>query len=312
MRRRLITPIWIIIVLIIAGVGIGVRIALRPTPPTSLSLDPANLAPLSPPSISPPVVQMNLPGDASKNYRDAVDAYDARPEACESFASDPTGDVPRAFQLVLDATGQIAGNFFIRNPADLIDYQTDHPALQTLEDIGHLMNHTALLLHQQKQEGKAIQFFQAAHALGENLYAERLTFDEYTTGLGLMDEAIAGLAECEENPRKGDLETLETAMRDYDANHVQPIQEALLSADSNETAQHAGDILRFAEISGERMFRVEAILACGRMRYSAVRKADQLAAPRVIQRQLSDPDPAVQTAAAAARDLTVEEYRMIH
>jgi hypothetical protein len=258
------------------------------------------------------VVELNVPGDAAKDFLAAVDAYDARPEACESYAADPTGDVPRAFQLVLGASGKIATNFFIQNPSQLIDYQTDHPALQSLEDIAHLMDHTGLLFHQHNQNDKATEYFQAVYTLGENLYAERLTFDEYTTGLGLMDEAIAGLSECAQDLRKSDLDKLETAMRDYDTNHVQPIQQALLSADSDETALHAGDIMRFAQESGERMFRIEAILACGRMRYSAVRKADQLAAPKVILRQLSDPDLAVQAAAAAARDLTIEQYRMIH
>jgi hypothetical protein len=312
MRRRLITPVWIFIVLAVGGIGIWVRIAMRPTDPTSLSLDPANLAPLSPPTVSPPVVEIDVPGDAADDYRAAIVAYDARPEACESFAADPTGDVPRAFQSVLSALGKNAVDFFIRNPAELIDYQTDHPGLQSLEDIGHLMDHTALLFHQRNQNDKAIAYFQAVYTLGRNLYVERLTFDEYTTALGLMDEAVAGLAECVDPARQADLQKLETAMRDYDSAHVQPVEQALLSADSEVTAAHAGDILRFAEQSDERMFKIEAILACGRMRYDAVRKADQLAAPKVIARQLSDPDQGVQTAAAAARDLTVEQYRTIH
>ena len=101
-------------------------------------------------------------------------------------------------------------------------------------------------------------------------------------------------------------------MRDYDANHVQPIYQALVSAEQEDIALHAGDIFAFATGSKERMFRVEAILALGRLKFDAARGADQQAAPACIKNASTDPDPVIQAAATAAGDLSVEDYRQIH
>jgi hypothetical protein len=63
---------------------------------------------------------------------------------------------------------------------------------------------------------------------------------------------------------------------------------------------------------------VEAILALGRMRYdigggdgSNGRVADQRGAMRALRRYAEDPDPVIRTAAVAARDLTIEDYRRL-
>ena len=62
------------------------------------------------------------------------------------------------------------------------------------------------------------------------------------------------------------------------------------------------------------MWRVEAILALGRVRFfSGISRsaADQRAALAGVKRiAADDPDPIVRAAAEAARDLTAEQYRM--
>src|SRR5208282_5036198 len=128
----------------------------------------------------------------------------------------------------------------------------------------------------------------------------------------LMNESAYGLSECEVGDRQTQMQNQEAAMRDYDANHVQPIYEALVSADQQVIAMHAGDMFQFAQHSQDRMIQVEAVLALGRLRFDAARNADQDAAMRFIRKAAASPDPAVQAAAAAATGLTLEQYRMIH
>jgi hypothetical protein len=85
-----------------------------------------------------------------------------------------------------------------------------------------------------------------------------------------------------------------------------------VSADAPRIAANAGDVIRFAKMAKERMFRVEAILKLGRYRFDSARGADQLAAPRILGELEKDPDPVIETAAEAALGLTIEQYRMIH
>jgi hypothetical protein len=74
---------------------------------------------------------------------------------------------------------------------------------------------------------------------------------------------------------------------------------------------HAGDVFHIARSAKDRMWRVEAILKLGRMRYNAARLADQQAATRALEELSDDADPVIRAAANAARNLTVQEYRML-
>lgn len=314
MRRTV--ALWAGIVLLVGGASLGVWIyqRLQLTPPTALSLDPNNLAPLSPPPMSPPIVTATDSADAGDDYRGALVDYQANTDAYDQFAQNPIDPAPPAIQLMLTASGKATANLFLNHPAEIVDYQTDHPSLDQLCDLGRTMDQAALRLATGHKTDQARRYYQAVYALGEKLYDERLTYDEYSKGLSLMNESTIGLSECATGDLQTQLQHQETAMRDYDVNHVQPIYQALVSADQQDIAIHAGDIFEFATKSTERMFRVEAILSLGRLKFDAARSADQQAAPGYIQKAAAaaDPDPAVQAAAAAAGGLTLEQYRMIH
>ena len=123
------------------------------------------------------------------------------------------------------------------------------------------------------------------------------------------------MAEMEpaDSSRQKLLQTQQQKVLDFYDSNVKPIYDDVISkADQQSIAEHAGDIFRFAAKSKEKMFRVEAILKLGRYRFDAARAADQLAAPRFLRRFQRDPDPAIQAAAQAAANLTIEQYRMIH
>jgi hypothetical protein len=75
--------------------------------------------------------------------------------------------------------------------------------------------------------------------------------------------------------------------------------------------RHGGDILALARNSPEPMWRGEAILSLGRMKYNTPRRGDQNAARREVKQWLNDPNPSVRTAAAEADNLTLEKYRTL-
>jgi hypothetical protein len=312
MRRRIAMGTGIALLVIGAGLGFWIYQRLQLTPPTELSLDPNNLAALSPPLPNPPIVTYSQDADAGPDYRQAIAAYEANTDACDQYAQNPVDPAPQAIQLILSAAEKSIARLFITNPSQIVDYQTDHPPLDDLCELARTIDRAALLLLRQGKTDAARGYFQSVYALGEKLYDERLTYDEYSKGLSLMNESTIGLSECERGDQAAQLQKQEAAMRDYDVNHVQPIYEALVSADQQEIAQHAGDIFQFAAHAADRMIQVEAVLALGRLQYDAARSADQQAAAGYIRAAAASPDPAVQAAAAAAGGLTLEQYRTIH
>ena len=301
-------------VVVAVGGWLLVENQLRLTEPTSFSSS-ENLAALSPPLPPNPVVQFNEPGDAGQLYRQASAAYPDSADACEDFAKHPADAAPpQAIQLVLDATHQSGLAVFANDPGQLINYTEHNPTLEALNDLGHTIDAAGLMLFKQKKPEDAQRFYRGVYALGLRLYDERLDYDEYLVGMGLMNEATAGLAECEsaDSPARDELTKQESAVAAFDQEHVQPIYQVLVSGDPAAIAANAGDIFVFATSARERMFRVESILKLGRYRFDAARNADQMAVPRYSRKLANDPDPAVRAAATAARDLTLEQYRMIH
>jgi hypothetical protein len=294
-----------------AALGLWVWSAVAITAPTDLSLNAQNMAPLMPP-IS--IVAFDQPGDAGDSYRAALLAYDDSNDAYTQFMGKPLGNPPQAMQLVLDATHLSGMSLFTNDPAKIVNYDTDQASLDSLKGLADTMDGAGVRLKQLNKLADARRYFLAVYAMGFKLMSERLTYQEYSTGLGMAETALDGLSECESenSPHWTDLQQAKTALADFDAQRVTPIYQVLVSVDQQTIADNAGDIFAFATKSQERMFRVEAVLKLGRYRFDAARKADQMGASRYISRLSGDSDPAVRTAAAAGRDLTVEEYRMIH
>lgn len=301
--------------LVLAGaIGWWLHAQMQITAPTSLSLNPANLAPLAPPLPEHILVDQSQSGDAGVFYRDAIKRFDDTSDDCEQFAQNPQGSPPKPMQDVLDAAHCSTMHLFDADAGAIVDYQTDHPPLDNLAKIGSEMESAGLLLSRRGKSADATAFLAAAYALGRNLFLERIDYDEYSRGLGLMDGAMTAQAEMDgaDTPGGRYLSDRQADLLKYDQDHVQPIFQVLSSADQQTIAANAGDVFRFATMARERMIRVEAILKLGRYRFDAARQADQLSAPHVLRRLANDPDPVIQTAARAALGLSIEQYRMIH
>jgi hypothetical protein len=301
-----------VIFVLAAGLALWLHNQMQITAPTSLSLDEKNLAALSPPQAA--IVERNQPGDAGEKYSAASAAYDDNEDACDEFARKPLGPPPPPMQWVMDATNLSQMNLFAKNPQAIVDYRSDHPALDNLSKIGQDLESAALICRKDHPE-QAMNLLRAAYSLGANLYRERVDYDEFSQGMGLMNGAATAMAEMEpaDSSRQKLLQAQQQKILDFYDSNVRPIYDEVISkADQQSIAEHAGDIFRLAKLAKERMFRVEAILKLGRYRFDAARAADQLAAPRFLRNFQRDPDPAVQAAAQAAANLTIEQYRMIH
>jgi hypothetical protein len=259
--------------------GLWLRAQMQITDPTSLSMDEKNLAELSPPMPAEAIVTQDQPGDAGEKYAAAAAINQNDPDACDDYSQNLRGAPPPAMQLVLDATHLSQMNLFGKDPGSIIDYQSEHPELDGLARIGQEMESAALRLQRAGKMDEARTFLLAAYALGLNLLRERVDYDEYSHGMGLMDGATTALAEMEpaDSPKARMLQDQENALVSFDQQNVQPIYDVLASADPVKIAGNAGDVFRFATGSRERMFRVEAILKLGRYRFDAARSADQLA-----------------------------------
>ena len=137
-------------------------------------------------------------------------------------------------------------------------------------------------------------------------------------GLELMAESSAGLSrllqKSNQSSRAAEFHAFDQSRTEYYNQHVLPMLKVLQSIDANVVGEHAGDIFYFARNCHERMFRVEAIFAMGRMKFFAGengRIGDQRGAVSELKRLSNDPDPVIRRAATEARDLTIEQYRFL-
>jgi len=109
----------------------------------------------------------------------------------------------------------------------------------------------------------------------------------------------------------------DAARQEFYKQRIEPMLRVLNAVDENIVGQHTGDVFYIAQDKkGERVWRVEAIFALGRMKYfvgTGGRIGDQRGAVKVLKKLAdSDPDPVIRAAAASARDLTIDDYRRQH
>jgi hypothetical protein len=134
----------------------------------------------------------------------------------------------------------------------------------------------------------------------------------------LVAKSSAAIASLQE---KNGNATAAAQWRAFDAGRVEmmktridPVLKVVRSIDPKVVGQQTGDVFELAKRCRERMWRVEAILALGRVRYMAGQggtAGNQRNATQLLNKLANtDPDPIIQTAASQARDLTIEQYRM--
>ena len=253
--------------------------------------------------------------DAGELYRQAIEEYEANRKAYGIHFSSPRtaqADAPKALELLTQAARCSRMTLFVRTPGELLNYKPETPGVEAMEKLGGLANQVGLLHRIDKKPDEARRYFGVAFASGYHLYAERLSWAEFTAGVNLMAGAARGLAKLEAdaaNPdRAKSLEHFADVVDQYKLKQFE-VYKIVSTIDTDTVGRHGGDILALARESPEPMWRGEAILALGRMKYNTSRRGDQLAAARQVQQWTNDPHPAVRAAANAASALTLAQYR---
>jgi tetratricopeptide (TPR) repeat protein len=209
---------------------------------------------------------------------------------------------------------------FIETPQQLINYNNDQPELEALVKLGDATNVVGLGLKLDKKPDEARPYFEAAFALGKNLYDERICWRELASGLSLMSESAQNLAKLADEA--GDGARVDAIRHFIDAlvQYEQKLQEQVASPLANPVEQtyggkYAGDVFDIAaNPNAGRVWRVEAILHLGRYRYNVAdgHRGDQLAVEGRL-RQLEEqtgPDLVLHTAIHVAQHLTSEQQQM--
>ena len=255
--------------------------------------------------------------DAGELYRKAIEEYEANARQYDKYFKNPRtaqAEKPKAIELLLQASRCSGMSLFAKTPSEVLNYQPDTPAVDAVEKLGRMANQLGLLYRIDKKPEDARRHFEAMYALGYHLYAERVAWAEFVTGVNLMADAARGLAKVEadagDSGRAASLEQFAKAADEYKLKQFE-VYKVVSSIDTGLVGRHGGDILALARSSPETMWRGEAILALGRMKYNTPHRGDQLAAGREVTRLANDPDPAVRAAASAAVALTLDQYRTL-
>ena len=284
----------------------------------------ATVKPLTLPATALSVVPLTTAQDAGTFYRTAID--DARTNAASYDALlnatrvDDAAVAARPGLAALQSAAQCTGmTLFHDSPDAIVGYDADKPPLAELEVVGKVASHLAMLYIRQGDLPDAGWYHAAVYSMGVKLFQERVDFAELTLGEEMMGLGSGGLLELaarqKNTPEVLSLNLVDTERLSHFDAEVQPVWQVVGTVDEATMAIHAGDMFQLAgDKAVDPMWRAEALLHLGRLRYDAARRADQVLARVVATQIAADPGqpPAVRLAAAAARDLTVEQYRMIH
>jgi len=303
--------------------------------PAGKPMSPAeSLVRLALPVAPTSIVQPTVDGDAGAKLREAIAAlnegdvlrqYDRFVNSTRRQPSEYDRLPTRPIELLVEAGRMRGMRFLDAAPEKSINYDTESRTELRQVD---LIAKAALALgywkafkpqgaDKMQDAGGARRVFESVFLLGAKLFDERVVYDEMNVGLELLASATGGLmklAKEEGNSELlGRLETFDAERAKYVVNHIIPIWRVISSVADNVVALHAGNVFQLAEKSEDPMWRVEAILKIGRFRFSAGRAGDQGHADRMLRKlsREAEDDARVRTAVAAAKALTVEQFRLI-
>jgi hypothetical protein len=250
-------------------------------------------------------------GSGIDAYKEAIAEYRKNPRAYDQYdakLNTPSHEaVKPALNALIKARTLKGPGVFSDRKQGMITYDSDRPELKevifTLRDVSRKVGR---LLQNSGEKQQARQLYEAMFTLGLKLWEERYVYDEMYEGRQwmLVSEWMAEMADS--SAEKSQLAAFEAQFPPFFKKHVDPPRGALARA-----YPHTGDAMALARNGGDRMWRVEGAFALGRCKFVAETAADQSGAKAELERLTADPDPHVALAAKLARDLTVEEFRIL-
>lgn len=304
---------WTLPSVLVAALGMWLvlRHVGRPTPPTPLAtriIEQSADLPASP--VAPGS------GDDPGAWQAALESAADERDLLQRLRRSPRLDLieqSRSLPLLVRASQRGGAGVFSDEPARALSHGSPAPSIVAAQDLGRAAIAAALLVA--PEDGvRASALAGAAHLLGRRLCDEQLGWSAFALGMGLTGSSAIVLARLDE--QRGDAAAAE-AWRAFDAGRAAmtdgllETQRVLGSVDLPTVDRHAGDYPRVANEASQRLWRVEATLALGRLKHLAARSGDRRAAERAIERLLSDSDPAVRAAAERSRDLTLQHLRTL-
>ncbi|CAA9431502.1 MAG: hypothetical protein AVDCRST_MAG64-3528 [uncultured Phycisphaerae bacterium] len=280
--------------------------------------------PVKPADALPGVMTEDL--DAGDLYWKAIKVYQASPETYDKAQPRYTTRLDKlpAIDLLVEATAANRATIFMRKPATLVNYGYPGPEMEALYNLGRVANSIAFSSQADGDEARTKKYAYACFSLGAKLYDERLIHGELDAGIKLMQTAgdsLATLARKQGNEAEAaKWKQFTDATSRYYTTEIQELVRKVLGAGAIDLRKHSGDVFELALHNPDRMWQVEALLKIGRYKYEmGGTLGDQIWANRLLHEPArhglpdftNHKDPAVARAATIARDLTVEELRMI-
>jgi hypothetical protein len=261
--------------------------------------------------------------NAGDLYRQAMDDYKANAQQYEKvlrIQGPPFREAAqqlKGVQAVLQAAKCSRMALYASNPKEVANYDRARPGLDAIQKIGQIMNRLAASLAKEDPK-RAQEYAEALFLLGRRLYEERVVFLEYTVGVDLMANAANTMAKqtlADDKARAEKMAGFAKDVQSYTGDNLTELWTKISQIEeTGKMLPLPGDIFDVATNPNvDPMWRTEAALKLGRMRWMrSVTAADQKGANRTLKQLADDPSAplSVRAAAVAARDLTVEKFRV--
>jgi len=252
-------------------------------------------------------------GDGGKLYWQAANEYQANSRKCKEFEEDPaTAPVPGPVQELVDAGACKDATVYTNHLDKLLNFDAQHDEMDNLKSLGSNVCVAALRLVKTNQTDAGRKYAKAAIALGQALIRERYSYEEFDLGVALVDGGLDVL-EGAKIPMESDTAASSLkAMSDCGAKS-QKVWAILGGRGEKNYGIHTGDMLFAAAHAKERVWRDEAVLQLGRIRFAAgTRDADSNAALYYAQKLSNDPDQVIALAAKASASMTNDIFQGFH
>jgi hypothetical protein len=308
-------------VVVTIGIYAMLIMGMGETEPTKLTTEAGAMEPLAIPGSPRSVVPAGSGGDGTELYLGALEAYHAEPDAYASNRLSKMDLSPaglkklKAVDLLLQASESGKATIFATKPERVVKYgKEQYKDLVALESLGKLTNNLGVRLRIAKRSADAKKFHEACFNLGYTMCAERVTYMEFLKGQELMQVAAIELATTDPGNAEqynAVKEALSTLINDKTGKFVK-YRDAIRTIDPRVIKNNAGDVFNLARNSQDRMWRVEAIMALGHLRYNAGSPGDQRGAEKLLKQMAADEslEPAAKAAAKAAANLTEAEHHL--
>jgi hypothetical protein len=276
-----------------------------------LPLDPRSLA-----------TWMTEEQDAIAIYKEAIADFNSHPQAYNIYIergklnSPEYARIEKGVDLLVKAATMRRPGVFSDRPAELITYDTDRPALKealltigrTAKKVGRQIEiqETQSPEEKKKNVSRAREIYRGVYSLGVKLYEERMVFDEWDVARETLSVTkwLAEIAESSDEAAR--FKQVDDQILPFYKSKIEPVQTTIMVLRPEAVDRTWGDVAALAVNGGDLMWRVEAVLALGRCRYTSPRAGDQFGATKLIDQLITDPEPRVKLAATAAKGLTRE------